>query len=187
MYIKKIRIANFRSIHDQTIDLSSSFTAVVGTNDVGKSNLLRGLNLFFNNQTDLGTNFNFQIDYSHQASESRSAQIQKKAPEIVIEVWLKPPESYSDQREIRWRKVWRREGLHLDQLQPVDGEPFVQRSRNQSWAQTLRFEYIPAMRDDDYSRELRRRLYSVLAETIGEKINGAPVTFCVAFRVKFSR
>ena len=56
--IKKIRIKNFRSIVDETIDLTD-INFFVGKNDCGKSNVLKALNLFFNDQTDFLCDFNF--------------------------------------------------------------------------------------------------------------------------------
>ena len=47
MFIKEIRIRNFRSIVKADIQLSD-LTLFVGLNDVGKSNVLKALNLFFN-------------------------------------------------------------------------------------------------------------------------------------------
>jgi putative ATP-dependent endonuclease of the OLD family len=46
MKIKSVRIQNFRSIKDQTIEFSD-FTCFVGANGSGKSNVLHALNVFF--------------------------------------------------------------------------------------------------------------------------------------------
>ncbi|MCH1542886.1 MAG: ATP-binding protein, partial [Alphaproteobacteria bacterium] len=46
MKISQIRIANFRSIKDMTID-AHSYTSILGSNGAGKSNVLRALNVFF--------------------------------------------------------------------------------------------------------------------------------------------
>ena len=52
MVIREIQIKNFRSIRNMTIS-ARKHNVIVGLNDVGKSNILRALNLFFNNQTKL--------------------------------------------------------------------------------------------------------------------------------------
>src|SRR5262249_35908136 len=44
--IKSVRIENFRSILDETFECDS-LTALVGPNGVGKSSVLRGLDLFY--------------------------------------------------------------------------------------------------------------------------------------------
>ena len=46
MKISKIRIANFRSIKDMTIDIQN-YTSILGSNGAGKSNVLRALSIFF--------------------------------------------------------------------------------------------------------------------------------------------
>lgn len=46
MKIKSVRIRNFRSIEDQTIELDD-YTCFVGANGSGKSNILHALNVFF--------------------------------------------------------------------------------------------------------------------------------------------
>lgn len=61
--LKRIHIKNFRSIVDATIELDD-FNFFVGKNDSGKSNVLKAINLFFNERTDYDTPFNFAVDYS---------------------------------------------------------------------------------------------------------------------------
>lgn len=56
--ICSIRIKNFRSIRNAYINLDR-MNIFVGLNDVGKSNILKALNLFFNNNTDYDTKFDF--------------------------------------------------------------------------------------------------------------------------------
>lgn len=51
----------------------------VGLNDVGKSNVLKALNLFFTGETDYGEKFDFETDFS-QLFPANS----KKAREIII-------------------------------------------------------------------------------------------------------
>src|SRR5262245_13004478 len=46
MVMKSVRIQNFRSILDETFECDS-LTARVGPNGVGKSSVLRGLDLFY--------------------------------------------------------------------------------------------------------------------------------------------
>lgn len=46
MKIKSVRIRNFRSIKEQTVELGN-YTCFVGANGSGKSNVLHALNVFF--------------------------------------------------------------------------------------------------------------------------------------------
>lgn len=52
--ITSIRIKNFRSIKNALIKVKD-MNIFVGLNDVGKSNVLKALNLFFNGNTDYDT------------------------------------------------------------------------------------------------------------------------------------
>ena len=58
--IQSIEITNFRSIVKLEKNFSvSDLNIVVGKNDIGKSNFLKALNLFFNGETDIGKPFSF--------------------------------------------------------------------------------------------------------------------------------
>jgi hypothetical protein len=65
--IKTIEIRHFRSIHNGTIREIGDFNVFAGSNDSGKSNILRALNLFFNGQTSFLETFKFKEDYSKLA------------------------------------------------------------------------------------------------------------------------
>lgn len=52
MFIKQVSIKNFRSIQYQVLD-AKSLNILVGNNDIGKSNFLNALNLFFFYDEDL--------------------------------------------------------------------------------------------------------------------------------------
>lgn len=89
--IKQIEITNFRSIKHTIIDCSS-YNLFCGQNDVGKSNVLKALNLFFNQETDFQTPFNFFTDYNKYALAE--AQSSKKREAI-----------YSDKSNIQHPKL----------------------------------------------------------------------------------
>jgi len=73
--IDRIEINYFRSIYTVTIKNTGDLNIFVGGNDVGKSNILRSLNLFFNNMTDLDTSHEFLSDLSRlREDEARSAK-----------------------------------------------------------------------------------------------------------------
>ena len=62
--IDSITIRYFRSVYTLTIGKCRDITVLTGKNDVGKSNILKALNLFFCNQSDYLNYFNFTEDYS---------------------------------------------------------------------------------------------------------------------------
>ncbi|MCU0466957.1 MAG: ATP-binding protein [Arcicella sp.] len=168
MFIKEIKIRNFRSIVKAEIPLNN-LSLFVGFNDVGKSNILKALNLFFNDETDYEKKFNFEVDYCKYSP----ARV-NKAQEIIIEVIFNAPANYKDSKDIVWKKVWRRAGLYKDDERKfVDGTPFPPKSKLYSWLENNRFSYIPAIRDTVFFQELLATLHDSLAETIEIELRSA--------------
>ena len=62
--IESITIRYFRSVYTLTVSPCNDITVITGKNDVGKSNIIKALNLFFNQQSDYLQPFNFNDDYS---------------------------------------------------------------------------------------------------------------------------
>ena len=49
MKIKRVKIRNYKTIKNITVNFSPDITLVVGKNNIGKSNVLKALEIFFNN------------------------------------------------------------------------------------------------------------------------------------------
>ena len=62
--IESITIRYFRSVYTVNISPCRDITVITGKNDVGKSNILKALNLFFCQQSDFMKPFDFNDDYS---------------------------------------------------------------------------------------------------------------------------
>jgi len=62
--IDEIEIYSFRSIVNLKLKGLKDITILSGKNDSGKSNVLKALNLFFNNETDWKTQLDFIRDFS---------------------------------------------------------------------------------------------------------------------------
>ena len=173
MFIQSVRVKNFRSLVD--VDISfEAYTAIVGPNDSGKSNLLRALNLFFNGQTDIGQPLVFDRDFSQLAK-----QVIKKARQIEIEVVFSPPTNYADGVPVCWRKIYRRDSLQpfTEDFFRIDLEQFSKGSRVDYWVRHIAFEYVPAIRGKSFFRSLKRRLYESLASTVAPKLQSASSGF----------
>jgi len=175
MYIKEASIKNFRSIQYQVFE-AKSLNVLVGNNDIGKSNFLKALNLFFNNETEVGTPFNFRNDFSAFAITS-----QKKAPEIVIEITFSPPRSF-DTRNVIWRKAWRREGLVSSEKRYSDNKPLEGRKKIGFWLDQINYSYVPAIKGQDYFAKLLSDLHNVLSETIEQELKSASENFIAKIR-----
>lgn len=169
MFIKEIKIRNFRSILKADVPLNN-LSVFVGLNDVGKSNILKSLNLFFNGETNYEEKFNFDVDYC-KFSPVRI----KKAAEIIIEITFNAPINYKESQDIVWRKVWRKTGFYREgeKIQFIDNSPFPRKSKLNSWLDNVRFTYIPAIRDTVFFQELLVKLHDSLAETIELELRSA--------------
>lgn len=180
MFIQRVRVSNFRSLVDVTVDLTG-YTALVGLNDAGKSNVLRALNLFFNDQTDLGQVLVFERDFSQNAKVGV-----KKARQIEIELELRPPAHYKNSQSVIWRKTYRSGvvGAHVDQIARKDGQEFSPNSRTAYWARSLAFEYVPAVRGRSFFNALKRRLHATLAATVAPKLTKASDAFLAGLRAE---
>ena len=150
--LKKIRIKNFRSIVDETINLYD-FNIFVGLNDCGKSNVLKALNLFFNGETENGHVLDFPRDYCQHGKTGKG-----KAKEIVIEVDLFVPDSFKETGIKTWKKVWRDldNPLFSDNLTEIVNEY----SKCVILFRRIKFEYIPAVKSEEFFQDLLLKLYN---------------------------
>lgn len=170
--ISKLRICNFRSIVDQTIQLDD-LNVFVGNNDQGKSNIVRALDIFFNGTggEDRHVQHRFEVDHNMFAHRPGSHQ----AREIAVELTIQPPLSYSDGRPISWKRIWRAEGYRGDRerMKFCDGEAFPSRSKIPSLLNSVRYEYVPAIKGNEYFGRLLGDLHDILASTVETEMHGA--------------
>lgn len=152
--IKKVHIKNFRSIVDETIDLTD-FNCFVGQNDSGKSNVLKALNLFFNNATDFNTPFDFERDYSQFAKRG-----QKQAKEISIALDIVIPDTFIEHGVKTWKKTWRADGLNSNNIDKL----FNRASKGTTWLQRIQYRYVPAVKSNDYFKTLLEDLYESMTD-----------------------
>lgn len=77
--ISRIEIQYFRSIYRANINDLKDLNVLTGKNDVGKSNVLKALNLFFNNSVYDNINFDFKENFNKiRAEEVRKDSIKGK-------------------------------------------------------------------------------------------------------------
>src|SRR5262245_18663846 len=178
LQITSVRIQNYRSIVDERF-VADRLNLFVGLNDVGKSNILRALDLFFNGPS-AASPFSFSRDFSQHTNTP-----QRKAKEVRVTLALRLPASY-DAAEIEWRKVWRAGGSHESgtQLTHVDNSPLKPRSRVPALLDALRFEYVPAVKGNDYFETLLKALHDVLVDTVAEDIRSASGGFTSTINAK---
>ncbi len=173
MIIKTITIKNFRSIINDTFDIGR-INVIVGNNDAGKSNYLKALNLFFNNQTELDKSFDFETDYSKFTTSKKG-----KAKEIVVELVFVPPVTYNKGKPVLWRRVWRKDGPRDEDeiMRYADKTPIPGRAKVKAWLKSVKFKYVPAVKGSDYFASLLKDLHDTLSDTSEEVIKKAGQTF----------
>lgn len=159
--IKRIKIRNFRSIVDLDIKVDK-MNILVGLNDVGKSNVLKALNLFFNGETEPGVGYNFETDYSKYAPVRK-----KKAKEIVITITFAIPQRYSYHEDVVWTKVWREGGLHTDNSSKWNFTPY---SKVPTLFKRISYKYVPAIKSDNYFKLLLADLYMSIAKEANNEL-----------------
>jgi len=159
--IKHIRIKNFRSIVDLSID-TDKMNIFVGLNDAGKSNVLKALNLFFNGETEPGVAFDFETDYSKYAPVRV-----KKAKELTISIVFAIPERYSYHEDVVWTKIWREGGLHKDNSSEWNFTPY---SKVPTLLKRVRYKYVPAIKSDNYFKLLLADLYMSIAKEANSEL-----------------
>lgn len=152
--LKRIHIKNFRSIVDATIELDD-FNFFVGKNDSGKSNVLKAINLFFNERTDYDTPFNFAVDYSKFAKRSIH-----QAKEIMIALDVQMPATFKDGGIKTWTKIWRKEGLYSDNAT----ELFSRGTKGTAFLSRIKYMYVPAIKSADYFKYLLSQVYDSMTE-----------------------
>lgn len=185
--IRSIHIENFRSIRSLDAHLAQ-LAIFVGKNDCGKSNILRALNLFFNDQTNPGADFTFQEDYNFYAPMRA-----RKAREVVVRLEIDLPESYqaTNGHVIIWTKRWREDGLWSEEYD-YHGQRISRNKRGQqvrvdvkipdksnvhSLLRKIEFEYVPAIKDSDYFDDLRGRIFGIISDAAARTFHDSSAAF----------
>lgn len=145
--IKKIEIHSFRSIEKLVLPVSE-LNIFSGTNDVGKSNVLKALNLFFNDQTDFLKLLKFEDDYN-KVSRARMLRSSKMKQLIKIRLYLNPPNSYktlNGEKKIYIERQFDRYGEKIEKFYPDDPKKktSIKRIINK-----IKYIYVPALKGED--------------------------------------
>ena len=150
--ISEVYIKNFRSIRNATIK-TAGFNILVGNNDVGKSNVLKALNLFFNNKTDYNTDFQFDSDFTILPKRSHERK------EILIRLKFNIPPTFQKSGEYIWTRVWSQDSTSSETISNSFGELPDQRSRIPSALKRVQYRYVPAVKSAGYYKTLLGDMY----------------------------
>lgn len=170
--IEKIEISNFRSIHHQIIDCKE-LNIFSGLNDSGKSNVLKALNLFFNNETDFQKSLNFTEDFSK--IELAKAQKSSKSKQLIkIKVYFNIPKGYKtlkNEKELFVEKLFDRENTIYTRYSNESNSTIktsISRIINK-----IQYIYIPALKGENVIQYLLGLLgeYKLIDEKDIEELN----------------
>ena len=174
--ISSIQIKNFRSIRNITIK-STDLNIFVGTNDVGKSNILKALNLFFNGQTDYNKPFSFENDFTFLFPEKSHS-----TKEIKITIKFEIPDTYSECGEYTWTKIWRINDYFDEVILNKNKEKPNSKSRVPGALKRIKYRYVPAVKSSLYYKTLLSDLYSAVSSSLGNPLLSSAESFSAALR-----
>lgn len=172
--IQNIAIKNFRSLRRVNIKVDT-FNVFVGMNDAGKSNILKSLNLFFNDKVDGDGPFNYDRDFSYLFPAKS-----KEAKKITISIQFFIPESFRDGGVYVWKKEWNKDGKITDEILNSDGTPPASRSRISSALKRIKYRYVPAVKSPDYYKALLANMYASVSASLNSDLSEAVDTFSYA-------
>ena len=166
--IKNIRIRYFRSLRELSVNNVNHLNVFSGKNDSGKSNILKALDIFFNDKP-----INFNEDYNKARLEEVRKTIKGKQF-IDIKITFNTPKGYTTLPEnFTITKSWDRNGDLIGP--PVDNlENLVRKGKfkpkNLKIAKRslslllkgIRYKYIPGVRDERFFSQLLRELQTAL-------------------------
>ena len=157
--ITKVEINYFRSTYSIDLKGVSDLNVLIGGNDSGKSNILKALNLFFNNQTEHEHDFSFLDDLTRK--REREARSAKGRATIWIKVhfnnflkWKSLP------KEFVIKKTWNRYSSQPEIAFPKD----VSSTSVAKFINKISFHYVPAVRGREIFTHFLTLLHDALLD-----------------------
>lgn len=186
VFIEKVEIKHFRSFDGGVkqpkveMDCLKDVNIISGANDSGKSNILRALNLFFNNEISPGIPFNMARDLCKSQKKRSDSRVEEKRFDGAKDVrqrdlWVKVRVHFYNQKhgilpQRFWvEKLWdksnygitssnhKKDGLTQNQKRAADGQLT-------QFLKQFSFEYVPAIKDRQYFSSLFGKLQKSLFE-----------------------
>ncbi|MDH4330147.1 MAG: ATP-binding protein, partial [Candidatus Moranbacteria bacterium] len=174
--IDKIQIRYFRSIKDEKVHNINEVNVFSGSNDSGKSNILRALNLFFNGETSFQNRLYFENDFSKERLEEVRKESIKGRQFIAVKIFFIAPSGHKNlPNKFYVEKMWDRKGNLLNTADNViyQFKKGKTKAKTEVTAKTalsrfinsIYYQYIPAVR----SPVIFDNLLGILQELIVKK------------------
>jgi AAA15 family ATPase/GTPase len=155
--IERVEINYFRSVYSVSLKKLSDLNVFIGANDAGKSNILRALNLFFNNESGYDEELQFLQDVTHlRQEEARDAKgrltIWIKVHFNNVEKWKTLP------RRFFIKKSWNRYSDEPEVSSDVNNKQSLTKFQNK-----IQFHYVPAVKERDIFSDYLQLLYETVS------------------------
>lgn len=193
--IERIEIRYFRSFGERIVRITDlkDLNILSGSNDVGKSNVLKALNLFFNNEINIGEPFDLRKDLSFLQRERSERELQKKKNDrtkgdpyaaqrdlfVKVKVFFDRniPYGRSTTPEKFWvEKTWGKNGFNTqtsniqkayvnkNKKEPTQTQAAALQGQLTQFLNSINFEYVPAVKDRQFLQYLFKKLQTALFE-----------------------
>lgn len=159
--IEKVEVSYFRSVYSLSLAKCEDVNILIGQNDAGKSNVLKALNLFFNNETELTSPIEFLEDLSRSRAEE--ARAVKGKTTIRIKVTFFNYENWSSlPKKFVVKRTWTR---YSDQPETtVLGNRTIPNTTLGRFLSKIAFHYVPAVRGRDIFKHYLTMLHDALID-----------------------
>lgn len=182
--IERIEIQYFRSIYRTALTKVEAINVLTGKNDVGKSNVLKALNLFFNNCIVEEGDYNFGRNYNLKRLEEVRKDTVKGKQFIQIKITFRRGKQFEKTLPEKFTitKKWNRDSEipqvsdNIEQQLIKNGKTYNDRVRASltRYLNKIKYVYVPAIKDKHIFEKMLERLQ----ETVYEKklANNASLT-----------
>lgn len=172
MRINKIEIRYFRSIYHATLTNLNDITVFSGKNDVGKSNALKALNLFFNNYIVSEGDFVFSENYNLQRLDEARRTKGKQFIQISVTFYRDSQYEITLPKTFTITKKWIRDSElpnvsdNIEKQLKMEGRIYNAKSRSSltRFLNRIEYIYIAAIKDnaifEGMIERLQRNIYS---------------------------
>ncbi len=156
--IEKIEIKYFRSFADKKVEISDlkDVNVFSGGNDSGKSNVLRALNLFFNEEVSHGVKFNLEKDFSKiteknfESTFKKTKRKRKSDKFVSIKIHFLNPDKSRNLPEKFWVSKKYTNTNYLFGEKEYKKEIKNKANQVSHFLNSINFQYVPAIKDKDF-------------------------------------
>lgn len=170
--IEKIEIQYFRSIYRETVVDAKRLNVITGKNDVGKSNVLKALNLFFNNCVIDEGDYTFAENYNIRRLNEVRKETVKGKQFIQIKITFRRGNQYEKTlpEVFTVTKKWNRDSVVPQVTDDIEmrlkkkGKTCGARNKASltRYLNGIKYVYIPAIKDQKIFSETLKRLQSTI-------------------------